>query len=218
MHFICKSSFNRVIKSNNNLIIIIHLSLSIRFHSQNQYDLPRITTLISFLICLFPVLLFIGSISDYDFLFLIVLTWPSFSFFLDLGLLYYLRILLNVKTQKINKFVNTPEGRSTRKVHKKGINIGYIINIDDYRIYHTGDTDFISEMKKLGKIDVALLPIGGTFTMYVDEAVKAALAIKPEIVIPMHFKKKGSSKEFKKKVEDQSDIEVKLIIRNWRNL
>lgn len=48
----------------------------------------------------------------------------------------------------------------------------------------------VNRLKKLGKIDVAMLPIGGTFTMDVDEAVEAALVIKPKIVIPMHFKEK----------------------------
>ena len=106
---------------------------------------------------------------------------------------------------------NTPEGRSTRKVHKKGKCVGYLISMAGKRIYHAGDTDFIPEMKKLGKVDVAMIPIGGTFTMDVEEAVCAALAIKPKIVIPMHFKKKGNPKEYKKKVEAKSNVKVVLL-------
>jgi len=106
---------------------------------------------------------------------------------------------------------NTPEGRSTRKVHKKGKCVGYLISIADKRIYHAGDTDFIPEMKKFGKVDVAMLPIGGTFTMNVDEAVEAALVIKPLMVIPMHFKKKGNPQAYKKKVEAKSNIKVVLL-------
>jgi len=64
---------------------------------------------------------------------------------------------------------------------------GYIIEVSGVRIYHAGDTDLIPEMSKLGKIDVALLPIGGTYTMNVEEAVKAASVIKPGLAIPMHF-------------------------------
>jgi len=78
----------------------------------------------------------------------------------------------------------------------------------DKRIYHAGDTDFIPEMKKLGKIDVAMLPIGGIFTMDVEEAACAALAIKPKIVVPMHYKKKGNTQEFKIKVEAKSEIKT----------
>ena len=57
------------------------------------------------------------------------------------------------------------------------------------------------------KIDVALLPIGGTFTMDIQEAVEAAIAIKPKVVIPMH-NFKADPQEFKDKVEARSDIKV----------
>ena len=113
----------------------------------------------------------------------------------------------NILVKAVDAY-NTPEGSSTRKVHKKGKCVGYLISMAGKRIYHAGDTDFIPEMKKLGKVDVAMLPIGGTFTMDVDEAVEAALVIEPNIVIPMHFKKKGNPHEFKKKLEAKSDIKV----------
>jgi L-ascorbate metabolism protein UlaG (beta-lactamase superfamily) len=66
--------------------------------------------------------------------------------------------------------------------------VGYILDVDGTRIYHAGDTDFIPEMKNLNDIDIALLPMGGTYTMGLDEAIEAAKAINPEIVIPMHYK------------------------------
>ena len=69
---------------------------------------------------------------------------------------------------------NTLEGSSTRKVHQKGKGAGYVITIADKRIYHAGDTDLIPEMKTIGKIDVACLPIGGTFTMDIADAMKAS--------------------------------------------
>jgi len=108
---------------------------------------------------------------------------------------------------KIVDAYNTKEGSSTRKVHHKGDGVGYFITIEGKTIYHAGDTDFIPEMKELGNVDVAILPIGGIFTMDIDEAVEATLAIKPKIVIPMHIKK-SNPKEFKKKVESKSNIEV----------
>ena len=73
---------------------------------------------------------------------------------------------------KVVDAYNTPQGSSTRKLHKKGNCVGYVITIEGKTIYHAGDTDFIPEMKELGKIDVALLPIGGKFTMDIEEAVK----------------------------------------------
>ncbi|MGC8572067.1 MAG: MBL fold metallo-hydrolase [Candidatus Micrarchaeia archaeon] len=66
--------------------------------------------------------------------------------------------------------------------------VGYIIDVDGLRFYHAGDTDFIPEMKKLENIDAAMLPIGGTYTMDVNEAIEAAKAINAKYTIPMHYK------------------------------
>jgi L-ascorbate metabolism protein UlaG (beta-lactamase superfamily) len=64
--------------------------------------------------------------------------------------------------------------------------LGFIIDIDDVRIYHAGDSDYIPEMDDLD-VDIALLPVSGTYVMNPDEAVQAALAIKPKLAIPMHY-------------------------------
>lgn len=81
---------------------------------------------------------------------------------------------------------NTPEGRSTQKLHKKGECLGYVITAEGRSVYHAGDTDLIPEMGSLGKIDAALLPIGGTYTMDAPEAARAAETINPGRIIPMH--------------------------------
>ena len=67
-------------------------------------------------------------------------------------------------------------------------NLGFLLNVDDLSIYHAGDSDFIPEMKDI-KVQVALLPVSGTYVMTAEEAVEAALAIGPEVVIPMHYGK-----------------------------
>jgi len=64
--------------------------------------------------------------------------------------------------------------------------LGFIVEIDGVRIYHAGDTDFIPEMSEI-KTDIALLPVSGTYVMTAAEAVEAALAIQPQIAIPMHY-------------------------------
>ena len=78
--------------------------------------------------------------------------------------------------------------------HPKDENwVSYLIKINGLIIYHAGDTDKIDEMQRLtghkqpGKKFVALLPIGGRFTMSAEEAVEAAKVIKPDLVIPMHY-------------------------------
>jgi L-ascorbate metabolism protein UlaG (beta-lactamase superfamily) len=65
--------------------------------------------------------------------------------------------------------------------------VGYIITMDGRRIYLAGDTDYIPEMKTFRNIDIALLPVSGTYVMTADEAVKAALDIGPKVAIPMHY-------------------------------
>jgi L-ascorbate metabolism protein UlaG (beta-lactamase superfamily) len=64
--------------------------------------------------------------------------------------------------------------------------LGFIVEVEGVRIYHTGDSDFIPEMKDF-KVDIALLPVSGTYVMTAEEAVKAALAIRPKLAIPMHY-------------------------------
>lgn len=88
---------------------------------------------------------------------------------------------------RVTDAYNTEDGASTMKAHERGECVGYVVTIDGVRIYHAGDTDFIAEMMDLGDIDVALLPVGGTYTMNAEEAARAAVAIQPRLMaIPMH--------------------------------
>jgi L-ascorbate metabolism protein UlaG (beta-lactamase superfamily) len=102
---------------------------------------------------------------------------------------------------------NTETGSSTRKFHHRGDSVGYVLTVEGKAIYHAEDTDFIPEMTSLGSVDVALLPIGGTFTMNDAEAVQAATAIKPQIIIPMH-RNKADPEMFKRKIEKKTNIKV----------
>lgn len=64
--------------------------------------------------------------------------------------------------------------------------VGFVVEVDGERIYFAGDTDRIPEMKDI-RCDVALLPVGGTYTMDVAEAAQAAADIRPKVAIPMHY-------------------------------
>lgn len=79
-----------------------------------------------------------------------------------------------------------PAYNLNKPFHKKGYGVGYILTIDSVRIYHAGDTDRIPEMKNI-EVDIALLPIGGKYTMDLREAIEATKDIKAEYYIPMHF-------------------------------
>jgi L-ascorbate metabolism protein UlaG (beta-lactamase superfamily) len=94
--------------------------------------------------------------------------------------------------------------------HPKGYGMGYLIKAEGKTIYHAGDTDLIPEMRKLKNIDLALLPTGDRYTMDNVEAAEAAVAISPEIVMPMHTLK-TDREEFKRKVESDSKIQIVLL-------
>jgi L-ascorbate metabolism protein UlaG (beta-lactamase superfamily) len=72
--------------------------------------------------------------------------------------------------------------------HPKSSNwLGFVVELAGKRIYHAGDTDLIEEMKSLKEIDVAMLPVGATYTMNATEAVTATTYIRPNLAIPMHW-------------------------------
>ena len=102
-----------------------------------------------------------------------------------------------------------------KSFHPKDENwVGYLIKMNNLLIYHAGDTDFIDEMQKLtgykkpDKEFIALLPIGGRFTMNAEEAAEAAKLIKPTIAIPMHYGSivggEDDAKEFKELCEENN--------------
>lgn len=95
--------------------------------------------------------------------------------------------------------------------HPKEIQTAFIIEALNKRLYFAGDTDFIDEMKELENIDIAFLPIGGTYTMDPKEALEVVLAIKPKIVLPMHWRSEDPE-QFKKAVEEkEQNIEVNIL-------
>lgn len=80
-----------------------------------------------------------------------------------------------------------PSYNTNKDFHPKGNSwLGFVVEIDGVRVYHAGDADFIPEMKDL-EVDVALIPVSGTYVMTSAEAVQAAQAINPKLAIPMHY-------------------------------
>lgn len=64
--------------------------------------------------------------------------------------------------------------------------VGYVVTVEGERLYFAGDTDHIPEMADIA-CDVALLPVGGTYTMTAEEAAQAAADIGPKVAVPMHW-------------------------------
>ncbi len=68
--------------------------------------------------------------------------------------------------------------------------VGYLVTLGGETVYHAGDTDVIPEMENLApgaQIDVALLPVGGTYTMTAEEAAEAFKLVGAKRAVPMHF-------------------------------
>jgi L-ascorbate metabolism protein UlaG (beta-lactamase superfamily) len=92
---------------------------------------------------------------------------------------------------------------------------GVIIRMDGKTIYHAGDTGLFYDMKLIGELyrpDLAILPIGGRFTMDIYQAAKAVEFISPKFVIPMHYNTfdliKADPKEFERLVGDRAKVVI----------
>lgn len=110
------------------------------------------------------------------------------------------------------EFEAVPSYNTNKKFHPKANDwVGYIFTVKGQRIYLAGDTDYIPEMKNF-KCDIALLPVSGTYVMTADEAVKAALDIKPKIAIPMHYGSIVGSKDDAKKFAEGLKGKVEVVI------
>ncbi|MBF8983648.1 metal-dependent hydrolase [Lutibacter sp. B2] len=89
---------------------------------------------------------------------------------------------------------------------------GFIIELNGKKIYHAGDTGLTMDMKllEIENIDVALLPIGGNFTMDIEDAARAVDFIKPKKVVPMHYDTfpviKANTNDFKKRISSSKVI------------
>lgn len=110
---------------------------------------------------------------------------------------------------------NLPESADSR--HPKGRGNGYIADIKGTRIYVSGDTEDIPEMRSLENIDVAFVCMNLPFTMTVEQAADAVLDFRPAVVYPFHYRgREGLSDidQFKRLVNaENSNIEVRL--RDW---
>ncbi len=89
------------------------------------------------------------------------------------------------------EIVAVPAYNVGKRFHpKRAKHVGYIVTIGGESVYFAGDTDHIPEMRDI-RGDVALLPVGGTYTMDAAEAAQAAADIRPKVAVPMHYGEGG---------------------------
>ena len=91
--------------------------------------------------------------------------------------------------------------------------VGYILRVDGKRIYIAGDTDATKEAKAV-KCDIALIPIGGTYTMDAKKAAELVNTLRPSVAIPVHYGsivgKPGDGEVFANNVKDPIKVEFKI--------
>lgn len=117
--------------------------------------------------------------------------------------------ILGIPIEAIAAYNTTPARAS---YHAKGRGNGYLLTLGGLRVYLSGDTEDIPEMRALRNISVAFLCMNLPYTMEVTQAAKAVRAFRPKIVYPYHCR--GSNlEEFKKLVGEDVGVEVRL--RNW---
>jgi L-ascorbate metabolism protein UlaG (beta-lactamase superfamily) len=126
------------------------------------------------------------------------------------NILYFLHNDLNYHPMHIGGTFNFDFGRvkmtpalhgsgytdKDNKIQDGGNPAGFVIEVDTKKVYHAGDTGLTYDMKLLERerIDVAFLPIGGNYTMDIDDAVEAARFIGAKITVPMHYNTFGMIK------------------------
>ena len=107
---------------------------------------------------------------------------------------------INIKT--------IPSYNINKPFHPKSNNwLGYIITYNNISYYIAGDTDKTEDNMKV-KCDIAFIPIGGKFTMDVNEASELINIINPKVVIPIHYGSVVGSMELGKVLKDMVNVEV----------
>ena len=94
----------------------------------------------------------------------------------------------DLKGVKISAF---PVFHDTSKGKERGNNLIFVIEADGLKVVHAGDLGHLldkDEVARIGKTDVLMLPVGGTYTVDAAEATQVMEAIKPSLTLPMHYK------------------------------
>ena len=114
--------------------------------------------------------------------------------------------MLGISIHATPAYNTTPE---RLKYHPKGVGNGYVLTVGGKRIYISGDTEDIPEMRSLKNIDVAFVCFNLPYTMTEEQAASAVRAFAPKIVYPYHYRGSDLAK-FKRLVGQDEGIEVRM--------
>ncbi len=121
------------------------------------------------------------------------------------------KTVAGVKVEAIPMYNNERGPEPGKLFHVKGRGNGYVLNVGDKRIYLSGDTEAVAEMRALEDIDVAFVCMNLPYTMPPDEAAAGVKEFQPKIVYPYHYR--GSDLSVFERALQGEPIEVRL--REW---
>ena len=103
------------------------------------------------------------------------------------------------------------------KFHEKGRGNGYVLSMGNERVYISGDTEDIPEMRNLENIDIAFVCMNLPYTMTVESAASAVLEFKPKKAYPYHYRGTDglSDVEKFKTLVNQGDEDIEVVQLNW---
>ena len=114
-------------------------------------------------------------------------------------------VLNNINIKAVPAYNIIPEHL---QFHPKGRDNGYVLTLDNMKIYIAGDTENIDEMNNLKDIDITFLPVNQPYTMTIEQANLATKMINPKILYPYHY---GNTKiEELSKLLKESDIDIRI--------
>jgi L-ascorbate metabolism protein UlaG (beta-lactamase superfamily) len=94
-------------------------------------------------------------------------------------------VIKGIEVRGISSFHDKNQG------NQRGKNLIFCFKVDGLNIVHLGDLGYVlspDELSKIGHVNILLIPVGGVFTIDANEASALIQLIKPNVVIPMHFK------------------------------
>lgn len=123
-------------------------------------------------------------------------------------------VMPNNSYKELNIEIDTiPSYNINKQFHPKENNwVGYIVKLEGKSIYIAGDTDITEENKNV-KCDIALVPVGGTYTTDYKEAAQLVNTIKPEVAIPMHYGELVGTKEDAERFSELINSNIKVNVQ-----
>ncbi len=134
----------------------------------------------------------------------------------DTGGKYAILAVAPGKTVELDtfSFSTVPAYNRLKPFHPRSADwVGYVIDVDGEKIYIAGDTDLTAEARQV-RCSIALVPVGGTYTMNARQAAELVNAIRPSAAIPTHYGSVTGSADdaetFRAAVDPQIPVEIKM--------